>query len=367
MLSPAALDEAVRRGVLAAPQRDALLAIEAELQAPATSAGTGIDRASAGPRDPENLRFVGGFADVFVTIGIGLFLAGLGFVLASAGVGTTGIAAAIAAASWGLSEYFARARRMALPSIALLVAFVAACATALFGLLGGAGSGFLALFDLDTPGAVIAATTGTAALAALHYWRFRVPIAVGAAAAALVGLALSASYLAAPLWTLQNIRWLALGAGLLVFLAAMRFDLSDPARVTRRTDIAFWLHLVAAPLIVRASLPVSGGGAAGLFLPGAGVERGDALPVLGLFLLLALVSLVIDRRALLVSGLSFAGYAFWQVLSGLGVADQAVPVTLLALGGFILLLSAGWQPLRRLLLRLLPERLVRRLPRTAGG
>ncbi len=31
----------------------------------------------------------------------------------------------------------------------------------------------------------------------------------------------------------------------------MRFDMTDPERLTRRTDIAFWLHLLAAPLIVH--------------------------------------------------------------------------------------------------------------------
>ena len=39
--------------------------------------------------------------------------------------------------------------------------------------------------------------------------------------------------------------------GLAVFALAMRFDLSDPKRQTRRTDIAFWLHMLAAPLIVH--------------------------------------------------------------------------------------------------------------------
>ena len=35
-----------------------------------------------------------------------------------------------------------------------------------------------------------------------------------------------------------------LGVG--VFLFAMRWDSSDPARQTRRSDVAFWLHLLAA-------------------------------------------------------------------------------------------------------------------------
>ena len=42
---------------------------------------------------------------------------------------------------------------------------------------------------------------------------------------------------------------LLLGIG--VFLLAMRWDSSDRARLTRRTDVAFWLHLLAAPMIVH--------------------------------------------------------------------------------------------------------------------
>ena len=42
---------------------------------------------------------------------------------------------------------------------------------------------------------------------------------------------------------------LLLGIG--VFLFAMRWDSSDPTRTTRRSDVAFWLHLLAAPMIVH--------------------------------------------------------------------------------------------------------------------
>ena len=73
---------------------------------------------------------------------------------------------------------------------------------------------------------------------------------------------------------------------------------------------------------------------------------------------------MIDRRAILVSGLVYAGIAFGSLIRPLvnGNADLLVPVVLFSLGAFILLLSAGWQPLRRALLRLLPAGLANRLP-----
>ena len=69
---------------------------------------------------------------------------------------------------------------------------------------------------------------------------------------------------------------------------------------------------------------------------------------------LALVALVVDRRAILVSGLSYAGFAFGSLVVKAGLSDGVVPLTMLVLGALVLLLSAGWHVLRRTLLSLLP-------------
>ena len=37
-----------------------------------------------------------------------------------------------------------------------------------------------------------------------------------------------------------------------LFSLAMQFDLADRLRVTRRSDVAFWLHLAAAPALLYA-------------------------------------------------------------------------------------------------------------------
>ena len=44
---------------------------------------------------------------------------------------------------------------------------------------------------------------------------------------------------------------LVLIAGLGVFTLAMWWDRSDRVRQTRRSDVAFWLHLLAAPMIAH--------------------------------------------------------------------------------------------------------------------
>jgi hypothetical protein len=144
-------------------------------------------------------------------------------------------------------------------------------------------------------------------------------------------------------------------SGLTVFAAAMSFDMSDRERVTRRADCAFWLHLLAAPLIVRSAmslgaLPLASGAGSGT----------PALAVIVIVAVLALVALLIDRRALLVAGLAYLGGAIGYLLSGNPGATLAA--TLVILGAIVLTLGAGWVPLRRLLLALLPSAISNRLP-----
>ena len=77
---------------------------------------------AAGP-DEEQFRLLTGFNDIFVTIAIRLLL----FTVGALGSAVTPMLSAVgvAAAAWGLAEYFTWQRRTALPSIVLVLAFVA--------------------------------------------------------------------------------------------------------------------------------------------------------------------------------------------------------------------------------------------------
>ncbi|KQP42710.1 hypothetical protein ASF49_02420 [Methylobacterium sp. Leaf104] len=322
--------------------------------------GAGIDE----PRDDERLRFVSGFADIFVTLGLFLFLGACAHFGLSA-LGPAPGYALIAALAWGLAEFFTRRRRMALPSIVLLVVFALAVQSAAAFALAGpgrAGASWPTLLDLTAdprlgPLPLIGGALATLLLVTLHYRRFAVPITVAAGAAALCALVFGLLLAAAPDLTRAARDGLFIAAGLGVFALAMRFDLADPARVSRRTDIAFWLHLLAAPLIVHpilGSLTAGGGQAA-------------TLGVLAIVLGLAGIALAVDRRALLVSGLVYAGLALGALVREAGFAGSTVPLSLLTLGAFILALSAGWHPLRALLLRALPRPLAARLPHPIGA
>ena len=102
----------------------------------------------------------------------------------------------------------------------------------------------------DAAALAVAAIT-TVALTAMHYIRFHVPITIAAGAAVLCLLAVGVVATVVPSIDETMLNVLLLVCGLAVFALAMRFDMSDPQRLTRRTDIAFWLHLLAAPLIVH--------------------------------------------------------------------------------------------------------------------
>ena len=350
MISAQALDKAVAEAVVTREQAQRLRAIEAELAPVARE-----------PTDDESLRFLTGFADIFVTIGLALFLGALAFLM-DARTGSTLMYAGLAASSWVLAEFFTFKRRMALPSIVLLVVFV--CATFVLS---------AQIFATFMPGHSVAparswfpnaqdylpmalAAIVTAALAGLHYLHFRVPITVAAGVALLCVLAVALVVGLVPGVGETALNLVLLVLGLAVFALAMRFDMSDPARETRRTDIAFWLHLLAAPLIVH---PLIRG-----FLHGADphLTTGAALGILWVFLALGVLAVVIDRRAVVVSALVYAGIAYGSLVRTLGVQSYTVPVVLLSLGAFILLLSAGWLPLRRALLKRLPASLAGRLP-----
>ncbi|MDB5589688.1 hypothetical protein [Enterovirga sp.] len=351
MISDRVLDLAVAQDLIRPGQAEALRSL-ARQEEPARPE----------PPDAERLRMVNGFADIFVTIGLLLFLGAATF-LAGARLAEGWTAAVVALCAWGLAEFFTRRRRMALPSIVLVASFVLAVFVAVSSLAGGESAGdlpSLGWIDLvlrtgPEPLTAAAAAAAAAGAAALHYGRFRVPIAVAAGFGA-AGLSLTVLLsVLAPSLAERLANPLLLLLGLVAFAAAMRFDLADPERRTRCTDIAFWLHLLAAPLIVH-SLFSAIGVSRGVLPPAA------AVLVLAIFCGLAAVAILVDRRAILVAGLVYAGVAFSSLARSAGLPDT-VPVTLLALGAFILLLSAGWTPLRARLLGAMPAGLVARLAR----
>ena len=293
--------------------------------------------------DEEHFRLLTGFNDIFVSIAAVILLAAVGFIgyYVPPNVDVDGPSPFsgifVAAVAWGLAEFFTRQRRMALPSILLLLAFVG-------GVFFASATGLITSIGEDNlqggqqASLLFAASAAIAAGAAwLHYRRFRVPITVAAGVAALVALVLGliASGLVGdgrnmtdeqfqPIKTTLEVAALILGVG--TFLLAMRWDGSDPRRETRRSDVAFWLHLLAAPLMVHPIFSLLG-------LTEGQASTLDGITVIILYVLLGLVALAIDRRALLVSALAYVLYALNSLFETYGVVELNLALT-------------GWPPAR---------------------
>lgn len=335
------------------------------------------------PSGEEDLRFIRNFHDVFLAIGIALLAVGLAIGVsvyvstsgisdgATGAITTGGLFAGCAAIMWVLGEIFARRRRLFLPAIAIVLTLtvftVIAVALLYIGVLvgrgfDGDGMDFSAMPPEVRVGILIASAFGFIAPLAF-YARFRLPFSLGLAGAGVAGFVLVAAMTANFELTMQYLAPLMLGLGLMLFLAGVAFDARDPARTTRYSDNGFWLHFAAAPLILNGAFGLIGAlfgtpaavGSTGALVMSASGNGGNApmhaAVTLGVVVLLGIVSLLINRRVLIVSTLITTGVAIGILMNAVGLGAGALAAsTLIALGAFVLILGASWHRVRRALL-----------------
>src|SRR5438128_8845289 len=187
MYSETDLEAAVAGGVLTAEQATAFRDfIATERQLPAA--------------DEEHFRLLTGFNDIFVGIAATILLLAVGWIGQYLGPkidydGPSPVGPLfVAASAWGLAEFFTRKRRMALPSIILLLAFAGGCFFAtLFTEVLAVGERNVSPQGMFLLVGIAAAVACAATFA--HWRRFKVPItvAVGAGAVATLVVTLVAS------------------------------------------------------------------------------------------------------------------------------------------------------------------------------
>lgn len=331
------LDKAVTDGVISAAQAAKL-----------RGASRGEDVEMQIAPDEERFRILGGFNDIFVTIGLFLLIGALYTFSQSYNLPLYYFSLVSVVISWVLAEVFAKHLKLALPSIVLALMFS-----------GSVLISFLSYFNLqdwassftDTQAGskqIILIFLGSAAATAIHMWRFRVPIDAAQIAALLVGAVFGLFTMLFGEDSLSRFYlYLFFASGLAVFFAAMKLDMQDRLRVTRRADTAFWLHLLAAPLLIHPVAEMSFADISNLSTP-------QAVIVLLVFGVLALFALIIDRRAILVSALAYTGTALGYLIEKTTTSDMTLPVTLLLLALIVLSLSAGWHNLRARVVNGLP-------------
>ena len=354
-----------------------------------------MSRVRALPRQSEeNFRLINSFNDIFVAIGIVILLLAVGAIGQPVGdlaapklpfpewdwsqgprpsdnpewlaysaakdfndwIRMLFAGAFVAVTAWPLSEFFTRKRRMALPSILLLLAFVGGVFFAVFGAGAALGTN-----GEELAGALAVTFAGVVAAGAafIHWRQFQVPITVAAA----VGVAVISLLIALVGIAQLDARDPAflipvLIAGLAVFAFAMRWDISDRERITRHSDVAFWLHLLAAPLIAHPVFALIG------ITEGDNIGIGAAFGVLAIYVAFGLLALAVDRRALLVSALAYVLFALTFLFRQFGAVELNFALTALVIGSALLSLSAFWQTIRAAVVNALPEGIRAKLPPT---
>lgn len=367
------LDIAVAEGMISRAQALQLR----DLSVRELAAGESPIDFSQGTRD-EPFRLLRGFRDIFIALGVLIFTIGVS-VYATGLIGRVSnimnnwalmgesslwaVAVALVLCVFGLilAEIITRQQRLPLSSLVVSITFAL-----WFALLFGVATAQLTFAIVPrTPHALIlansivawAAIAGAIVGVGFFYWRYRLPFALVLLAASLIGLSiLLIREVFGAEWFAEYGRILTGLWGVAVFAAAMWFDIKDRLRVTRFTECAFWLHLFAAPLLVQS------------LLFGEFKDTPDVGYVLGTMAVLSAVALLIDRRALLVSGLGYFAIAISQLVSkSTLLGDQTFAVTAFVLGGALLILGLGWTGIRRRLLAVLPfEALKKVLPPSAA-
>lgn len=328
---------AVAANVLTEPQAASLMAL-ADSRRNTRENMDGLD---------EPFELFRGFNEVFIVIGLVILYSGwMGltginiFLSDNANLSTLIYGLISVTVTYFLARYFTLRRRMVAPSIMLVVLM------ALSGLQIGASLSIL--FGLESASMTAFATGLATLLLAAYYFIFRVPFAMFVIALGVfvgIGALFVQGGADAPgvndLFMLTNdgpFAYITIVLGLIGLAVALRFDMSDPHRVTRRASAGFWLHVIAAPAIVNT---------VALTLFESGTVVGQII-LLAFLAAMAVFAIIIDRRSFLVAGIGYI------VAIAIAFLDGNAAIVILILGIGLVFLGAKWEKLRARIMAALP-------------
>ena len=308
MISKELLSKAADDGIISAAQVEPLLAF---LQNPPSESKTSSD---------EPLKFVRSFGDIFIAFGICILVYSItqlplspyqylipiiGFVL--------------------IAEWLVRVRKLVLPGMTILVSIIYLVHQAV---------------TFDSEQSTLLGLGLTSAISLAFYLRYKIPFSLLPLAGGLVaiaGIQIGARILTDPI--------IISGLGLIVFTMAMWFDIRDTKRQTHLSDSAFWLHLLASPLIVHGAMLSM------LLGDNALVQLVSKEVVIVFFFIgFLLLALLLDRRAMLISTQIYMIYALTQLVQGQFNSSQNLMIyILMGLGLVIIFFGTFWYKARRLI------------------
>lgn len=279
----------------------------------------------------EPLKFIRSFGDVFITIGLLLLVIAINMLDLSGYYYFIPVLGFVAVAEW-----LVRVRRLALPGIAILISILFFVNKAI-------------AFDHEH-----ATTLGLAILSIsslLFYLRYKMPFSLLPLAAGLVAITVIQIGL-----DVVKHPVIFVFLGLVVFSVAMWFDCRDTKRLSHLSDSAFWLHLLAAPLIVHGAMVSM------LFSEQSWVQAmSEEMLIVIFFIGFFLLALLLDRRAMLISTQLYVIYALTYLLEDkLNITQNIIIYVMMGFGIFVIYFGTYWYRTRSMIFGFLSGGLISR-------
>ena len=326
MISKSTLEKAAQRHIITADQVDPLYNFICNEPPDAVDSSP-----LAADNREEPLKFIRSFGDVFITLGIVLLVLAINMTAVRDYYYLIPMVAFI-----GIAEWLVRVRRLALPGIAILLAILYfAHKTVTSGLQDTSLVGF----------AVVSICS------LLFYLRYKMPFSLLPLAAGLVAMAV----VQIGLDVVLNPEILIV-FGLIIFAVAFWFDTRDTQRISHLSDNAFWLYLLASPLIVHGVM-------VSMLLSNQPIfdSLNKELLIIIFFSFFFLVSLLIDRRAILISTQIYVIYALTKLLqNNLNDPQNVLIYVFIGLGLFVIYFGTYWYKTRRFIFRFLQDSAISR-------
>jgi hypothetical protein len=279
----------------------------------------------------EPLKFIRSFGDVFITLGIVLLVVAINM------TNLSGYFYLIPAAGFvAVAEWLVRVRRLALPGIAILLSILFFVSKAV---------------TLEHDNATLFELGVLSSTSLLFYFRYKMPFSLFPLTASLVAMVVVSTGI-----NVLEHPAVFVGFGLVIFVIALWFDSRDTTRVSHLSDNAFWLYLLASPMIVHGVM-VSMLLSDQTWVDAVNKEVLMIIFIVGIFLL----ALLIDRRAILISTQLYIIYALTQLLQNeLNSTQNVLVYILIGLGLFVIYFGTYWYKSRRLIFGFLSTSIVSR-------